>query len=53
MGLPVFVHWCRTLQVPYPGMWIFAGTLFMLGIETIFTAFLVGILELHARASAG
>jgi glycosyltransferase involved in cell wall biosynthesis len=49
-GLPVFVHWCRTLTVPYPGMWILAGTLFMLGVETIFTAFLVGILELQRES---
>jgi hypothetical protein len=42
----VFAHWCRTFEVPLPGLWIFAGTLCMLGIETIFTAFLVGILEL-------
>jgi glycosyltransferase involved in cell wall biosynthesis len=50
VGLPVFVHWCRTLEVPYPGMWIFAGTLLMLGIETMFTAFLVGILELQRES---
>ena len=46
VGVPVFAHWCRTFEVPLPGLWIFAGTLCMLGIETIFTAFLVGILEL-------
>jgi glycosyltransferase involved in cell wall biosynthesis len=50
VGLPVFVHWCRTLEVPSPGLWIFAGTLFMLGLETIFTAFLVGILELQRES---
>ena len=49
-GLPVFVHWCRTLEVPYPGMWILAGTLLMVGIETMFTAFLVGILELQRES---
>jgi glycosyltransferase involved in cell wall biosynthesis len=50
VGLPVFIHWCRTLEVPFPGIWIFAGTLFMLGIETIFAAFLVGILELQRES---
>lgn len=46
-GVPVFSTWYRTGQVPIPGQWVFAGTLFMLGIETIFTAFLIGILELR------
>ena len=32
--------------VPNPGYWIFAGTLFMLGTETVFLSFLVGILDL-------
>jgi glycosyltransferase involved in cell wall biosynthesis len=50
VGLPVFIHWCRTLEIPSPGLWIFSGTLFMLGIETIFTAFLVGILELQRES---
>jgi glycosyltransferase involved in cell wall biosynthesis len=50
VGLPVFVQWCRTMEVPFPGLWIFAGTLFMLGVETIFTAFLVGILELQRES---
>jgi hypothetical protein len=51
LGLPVFVHWCRTLAVPSPGQWVFAGTLFVLGVETTFTAFLVGILELKREAT--
>lgn len=50
VGLPVLVHWFRTLAVPYPGLWIFAGTLFMLGVETIFAAFLVGIVELQRES---
>jgi glycosyltransferase involved in cell wall biosynthesis len=50
VGLPVFIHWCRTLEVPSPGLWIFAGTLFLLGLETICTAFLVGILELQRES---
>lgn len=47
LGLPVVSSWYRTGQVPVPGQWVFAGTLFMLGIETIFAAFLIGILELR------
>jgi hypothetical protein len=50
IGLPVFVHWMRTLAVPSPGLWIFAGTMFTLGMETCFTAFLVGILELRRES---
>lgn len=50
VGVPVLIHWCRTLQVPVPGQWIFAGTSFMLGIETIFAAFLVGILQLKRES---
>jgi glycosyltransferase involved in cell wall biosynthesis len=49
-GAPVFIHWCRTVQVPVPGLWIFAGTMLMLGIETIFAAFLVGILQLQRES---
>lgn len=50
VGLPVFIHWCQTLQVPSPGLWILAGTLFLLGLETMFSAFLVGILELQRES---
>lgn len=50
IGLPVFIHWCRTLEVPSPGLWIFAGTLFVLGLETGFAAFLIGILELQRES---
>jgi hypothetical protein len=50
VALPVFGHWCRTLTVPFPGLWIFAGTLFMIGVETVFTAFLVGIIELQRES---
>src|SRR5207249_2681976 len=28
LGVPVFVHWCRTFEVPIPAQWVFAGTLF-------------------------
>jgi hypothetical protein len=47
----VFIHWCRTSAVPVPGQWIFAGTLFMLGLEVIFASFLVGILELKREST--
>lgn len=47
VGLPVLIHWLRTGEVPAPGQWIFAGTLFVLGIEAIFATFLVGIMELR------
>jgi glycosyltransferase involved in cell wall biosynthesis len=46
LGLPVFIHWCRTMEVPVPGQWVFAGTLFVLGVQTCFAAFLIGILDL-------
>jgi glycosyltransferase involved in cell wall biosynthesis len=51
LAIPVFVHWCRTFAVPMPGQWIFAGTLFMLGIESIFVSFLVGILDLKRESN--
>jgi glycosyltransferase involved in cell wall biosynthesis len=52
LGSPVITHWIRTSQVPDPGHWIFAGTLFSLGVETAAATFLVGILNLpHHEAS--
>jgi glycosyltransferase involved in cell wall biosynthesis len=45
LGTPVIFHWLRTNQVPDPGTWIFAGTLFCLGLETGAGAFLLGILQ--------
>lgn len=50
VGVPVFLHWCSTLTVPAPGRWILAGTLFMLGLETVFASFLKGVLELHQES---
>jgi glycosyltransferase involved in cell wall biosynthesis len=47
IGLPVLIHWLQTLEMRTPARWILAGTLFVLSIETIFTAFLVGILDLN------
>ena len=49
LAAPVFVHWLRTSDFLAP-QWIFAGTLFVLGLETIFLAFLVGIVDM-ARES--
>jgi glycosyltransferase involved in cell wall biosynthesis len=46
LGVPVLGHWLRTLEVPLPGQWIFAGTLFCLGLEATAAGFLVGILNL-------
>lgn len=51
VGFPVFLHWCSTLTVPAPGRWILAGTLFMLGLETVFASFLKGVLELHQESN--
>ncbi len=47
-GGPVLWHWLWTYSFPNPSpaRWIFACTLATLGIETIFTSFLVGILDL-------
>ena len=45
LALPVFIHWMQTDELMAP-QWIFAGTVFVLGLETIFLAFLVGIIDL-------
>ena len=45
LGTPVFFHWLRTNQVLDPGQWIFAGTLFSLGLEATAAAFLLAILQ--------
>lgn len=49
-GAPVLITWFRTMTVPSPGQWILAGTLFLLGFETIFASFLVGILDLRRES---
>ncbi|MGO8746887.1 MAG: glycosyltransferase family 2 protein [Thermoguttaceae bacterium] len=51
VGLPVICTWWSTGAVPSPARWIFAGTLFTLGMEAIFTSFLVGILNLPRENS--
>lgn len=51
LGLPVLVHWLQTASVPVPGRWIAAGTLGAIGLEILFTSFLVGILEAPRKAS--
>jgi glycosyltransferase involved in cell wall biosynthesis len=50
IGVPVFWHWVNTLTVPVPGLWLFAGTLFMLGMETVFLSFLIGIMDLSRES---
>jgi glycosyltransferase involved in cell wall biosynthesis len=50
LGLPVIAHWLRTLTLPAPGQWVIAGALFLLGFETIFASFLVGILDLRRES---
>jgi hypothetical protein len=50
-GLPVLIQWYQTGSVPSPASWIFAGTLFTLGVEAVFTSFLVGILDLPRESS--
>ena len=49
-GLPVLIHWFRTFTLPAPGQWILAGTLFLLGFETVFASFLIGILDLRRES---
>jgi hypothetical protein len=51
VGLPVLTTWFSTSQVPSPARWIFAGTLATLGIEVIFTSFIVGILDFPRESS--
>ena len=45
-GAPVLAFWLRTQEVPVPGQWIFAGTLFCLGLETAAASFLVSVLRM-------
>ena len=45
LGTPVIFHWVQTNQVPDPGQWIFAGTLFCLGLEASAAAFLLAIIQ--------
>ncbi len=53
VGLPVLIAWLSTSQVASPARWIFAGTLATLGIEVIFTSFLVGILDFPRESACG
>jgi glycosyltransferase involved in cell wall biosynthesis len=50
LGGAVLAAWARTDSVPAPGAWIFAGTLFMLGVETISLSFLIGIIDLSRES---
>jgi glycosyltransferase involved in cell wall biosynthesis len=49
LGTPVFVLWLGTGTVPVPAQWIFAGTLFCLGLEASASAFLVAVLRMPRR----
>ncbi|WP_076346094.1 glycosyltransferase family 2 protein [Paludisphaera borealis] len=53
LGAPVVGHWLQYGTVPIPGQWIFAGTLFSLGVEAAAGAFLVGILDMSRSAAPG
>lgn len=45
IGVPVLARWLSRGDVPVPGQWIFAGTLFCLGLEASAAAFLLSILS--------
>jgi hypothetical protein len=49
-GVPVILEWFASSNVPFPGQWILAGTLFLFGFETIFASFLVGIIDLQRES---
>ncbi len=49
LAAPVSYHWVQTSEFRAP-QWIFAGTLFVIGLETMFLAFLIGIIDM-ARES--
>ncbi len=49
LAIPALVHWCNTGDLNAP-QWIFAGTIFTLGLETIFLTFLVGIMNLAGES---
>jgi glycosyltransferase involved in cell wall biosynthesis len=51
LGVPVLVEWVLTSTVVSHARWILGGTLITLGLETIFTSFLVGILNLPRERS--
>jgi glycosyltransferase involved in cell wall biosynthesis len=46
ISIPVLIQWLRTREVPIPGQWIFAGTLFCVGLEAGAAAFLLGIFDM-------
>ena len=50
IGLPVLLIWLRTWEVPAPGQWIYACTLYALGLEAMFAAFLVSVLDLRRES---
>lgn len=50
LGLPVVFHWLQNREVPSSARWILAGAFFVLGVEVIFSSFLVGIIETHGQS---
>ena len=52
IGVPVVFHWLQTREVPVPGQWVFAGTLFCLGLEAVAAALLVGIFNLSSETDS-
>jgi hypothetical protein len=50
LGGWVLVTWVRTDAVPAPGLWLLAGTLFTIGLETVFLSFLIGIMDLSRES---
>jgi glycosyltransferase involved in cell wall biosynthesis len=51
MALPVVAGWISTGAVAQPALWISAGTVTVLGVQTMFGSFLVGVLELQIERS--
>ena len=50
LGGYVGVAWWRTNQVALPSVLIFAGTLLTIGIEVVFSSFLIGLMDLPREA---
>jgi glycosyltransferase involved in cell wall biosynthesis len=50
VGTPTLWRWIDAGEVPSPGEWILALTLGLIGIETVFSSLLVGVLELPRQS---
>ncbi|WP_148226960.1 glycosyltransferase family 2 protein [Planctopirus limnophila] len=51
LTIPVVSEWFRSGTVSQPALWILSGTLLVLGTQTMFGSFLIGILELQIERS--